>query len=131
MMTGIRPGNLGVVDGRLRSCPQSPNCVCSFDSDQSHGIPPLRFSGSPETAMERLRQVLTAMPRAQIRSDEAGYLHAEFRSLILRFVDDVEFLIDAQAGVIHVRSASRLGYSDLGVNRGRVETIRTAFDVGN
>lgn len=81
--------------------------------------------------MERLRQVLRAMPRVQIRSDRAGYLHAEFRSLILRFVDDVEFLIDVKAGVIHVRSASRLGYSDLGVNRSRVETIRTAFDVGN
>lgn len=129
-MTGIPPGNLGVVKGQLSSCPPSPNCVCSFDTDQEHGIPPLRFSDSPEAAIERLRQVLKAMPRTQIRCDEAGYLHAEFRSLILRFVDDVEFLIDAKAGVIHVRSASRIGYSDLGVNRRRVETIRTAFDVG-
>lgn len=71
------------------------------------------------------------MPRTRIRRDEAAYLHAEFRSLIFRFVDDVEFLLDADAGVIHVRSASRLGYSDLGVNRRRVEAIRQAFSASD
>lgn len=130
-MTSIRPGNLGAVDGRLKSCPESPNCVCSFDTDREHGIPPLTFSDSPEAAMERLRQTVKATPRTRFVVDDAGYLHVEFRSLILRFVDDVEFLIDAESRVIHVRSASRLGYSDLGVNRRRIEAIRKAFAAGS
>lgn len=130
-MTAIQPDNLGVVEGRLRPCPESPNCVCSFDTDREHSIPPLTFSDSPEAAMERLRQTVKAMPRTRLVVDAAGYLHVEFRSLILRFVDDVEFLVDAETRMIHVRSASRLGYSDLGVNRRRIEAIRKAFAAGS
>lgn len=128
IMTNRTPTNLGVREGRLRPCPASPNCVCSFDTDPEHGTAPLRFSDPPEVALQRLRMVIAAMPRAKIRGDDGRYLHAEFRSLILRFVDDVEFLLDAEAGVIHVRSASRLGYSDLGVNRSRVENLRQRFE---
>jgi uncharacterized protein (DUF1499 family) len=129
IVTGISPARLGVVNGRLQPCPESPNCVCSFDSDSEHAVLPLQFADSPDRALQRLRKIVSAMPRARIRVDEPGYLHAEFRSLVLRFVDDVEFLLDSDAGVIHVRSASRLGYSDLGVNRRRVEAIRNEFEV--
>lgn len=128
VVTNLGPKSLGVADGRLRPCPASPNCVCSCDAEPGHGISPLRFTGSADDALQRLRKVLVAMPRTRIRRDEAAYLHVECRSLIFRFVDDVEFLLDADVGVIHVRSASRLGYSDLGVNRRRVEAIRQAFD---
>lgn len=127
VVTNLAPKSLGVANGRLRPCPASPNCVCSCDAEPGHAIPPLRFAGSAEHAFQRLRKVLVAMPRTRIRRDEAAYLHAECRSLVFRFVDDVEFLLDADAGIIHVRSASRLGYSDLGVNRRRVEAIRQAF----
>ncbi len=122
-----KPDNLGVTAGRLAACPATPNCVCSFDSDTVHGIPPLTFDGDPATAWQRLRDVLARQVRCQIITDADGYLHAEFTSLIFRYVDDVEFLLDAPAKVIHFRSASRAGRSDLGVNRTRMEAIRTAF----
>ena len=79
-------------------------------------------------AQARLKQVLLNEPRTRIVKEEGGYLHAEARSFLFRFVDDVEFMFDADQQVIHVRSASRLGYSDLGVNRRRVERIRRAFN---
>lgn len=122
-----RPTNLGVRDGKLAACPASPNCVCSTDSDSDHTIEPLTFSDPPEAAWDRLRQILTAMPRTRIVTDDATYLHAECTSLLFRFVDDLEFLLDPAAQRIHVRSASRAGHSDLGVNRARVEAIRSAF----
>ena len=77
--------------------------------------------------MRRLRAVIEAMPRARVTDADDLALHAEFTSRIFRFVDDVDCVIDPQAHVIAIRSASRLGYSDLGVNRARVEAIRTAF----
>ncbi|MFO0879305.1 MAG: DUF1499 domain-containing protein [Gemmataceae bacterium] len=122
-----RPTNLGPHDGKLASCPTSPNCVCSFDQDPGHAIAPLTFEDSPEAAWARLRAVLLQMPRTGIVTDEDGYLHVECTSLLFRFVDDLEFLLDADAKQIHVRSASRAGHSDLGVNRARVEAIRKAF----
>lgn len=121
------PSNMGPTDGKLALCPTSPNCVCSQDEAADKLIDPLAFDGDAGAAMERLREVVLAMPRTTIVIDDGDYLHAEFRSAIFRFVDDVEFLADADAGVIHVRSASRIGRSDLGVNRKRVEAIRTAF----
>jgi uncharacterized protein (DUF1499 family) len=125
-----RPTNLGRHDGKLAACPASPNCVCSFDQDPGHAIAPLRFEDSPEAAWARLRAVLSQMPRTRIVTEEDGYLHVECTSLIFRFVDDLEFLLDADAKQMHVRSASRAGRSDLGVNRSRVETVRKAFSSG-
>jgi uncharacterized protein (DUF1499 family) len=119
---------VGLVDGRLRACPSSPNCVSSQDPDEDHRIEPLHFEGSAAAARARLLEVVKSMPRTRIVTDEEDYVHAEFRSFLFRFVDDVEFLIDAEAGRIEVRSASRTGYSDLGVNRRRVETLRAAFE---
>jgi uncharacterized protein (DUF1499 family) len=122
-----KPENLGVRNGRLADCPDSPNCVCSQATDAEHRIEPFSFTDSPGEALDRLRQALQALPRTTIATDADGYLHAECRSLIFRFVDDVEFLIDPDARVIHCRSASRVGRSDLGVNRQRIERIRRAF----
>jgi uncharacterized protein (DUF1499 family) len=119
--------NLGVHDGKLAPCPASPNCVSSQSADQEHGIEPLRYAGPPGEVLERLKKAITGMKRARIITEAGGYLHAEFTSAFFRFVDDVEFFVDERASVIHVRSASRLGHSDLGVNRKRIEDIRAAM----
>ena len=123
-----RPANLGIHDGRLAACPASPNCVCSHAQEGQHAIAPLHFTGSAAAAVARLKQVLAGMPRNRVITETETYLHVEFTTLLLRFVDDVEFLVDEPAHLIQFRSASRVGYSDLGVNRGRMETIRQAFE---
>jgi uncharacterized protein (DUF1499 family) len=125
--SGTRPAGLGAQDGKLLPCPSTPNCVSSQATDEAHRIAPLACSGAAADAMARLRAVVKAMPRTAVVTDTGTYLHVEYTSLIFRFVDDVEFLADAAAGVIHVRSASRLGTSDLGVNRKRVEAIRARW----
>jgi uncharacterized protein (DUF1499 family) len=122
-----RPTNLGVHGGRLADCPDTPNCVCSQAGDELHGIEPLRYQGRADRAMARLREVLEDLPRTRVVEASDKYLHAECTSLLFRFVDDVEFLQDETAGVIHCRSASRAGRGDLGVNRRRIEAIRQAF----
>jgi uncharacterized protein (DUF1499 family) len=127
--SGTRPDNLGVKDGKLASCPSSPNCVSSQSptSDSTHFIEPLTYTSSPEAAMQALKSVIQDMERTKIITEEKNYLYAEFTSALMGFVDDVEFYLDESAGVIHVRSASRLGESDLGVNRKRIEEIREKF----
>lgn len=115
---GERPSTLGIDNDQLASCPDSPNCVSSFDQRDSHAIAPL------DGNIAAVRAVLEQMPRAAIVTDDGNYIHAEFTSRLMGFVDDVEFLADPAAGHVHVRSASRLGHSDLGVNRERVESIR-------
>jgi uncharacterized protein (DUF1499 family) len=114
--------------GRLCACPDSPNCVSSQASDPAHRVEPIAFEGEPAAALDRLRRVVVSLPRARIASAGENYLHAEFTSLLFRFVDDVELLVDPVQRLIHVRSASRVGYSDLGANRRRVEAIRRAFE---
>ena len=122
---GERPNNLGVSDNRLSSCPASPNCVSSQAADDGHRIGPLAFSGDPDAAFARLKQVLVHRNDTRIIEDSSGYLRVELRTTL--FVDDGEFLLDRVGRVIHVRSASRLGYSDLGKNRRRIEEIRIDF----
>ena len=124
---GNRPTNLGVKQGQLLACPNTPNCVNSQSTDPKSQIAPLTFSGSLTETIARLKAVIEAQPRAKIMTEDSNYLYAEFTSALMGFVDDVEFYLDEAAGVIHVRSASRLGQSDLGVNRNRVETIRSQF----
>jgi uncharacterized protein (DUF1499 family) len=123
-----RPSNLGVVDGRLTDCPASPNCVSTQAGDADHRMEPILFTGSADDAMQRVKDLVTKMPRTKIVTVEANYLHLEFRSAFFRFVDDVEFLIDTEGKVVHFRSASRVGYSDLGVNRRRMEQIAASLD---
>jgi uncharacterized protein (DUF1499 family) len=127
-LTAKRPVNLGVFEGRLAPCPDSPNCVCTQAADEVHRIEPLTYTGSAAEAMARLQSVLAARPRVRIVTQTENYLHAEFTSRLFRFVDDVEFLLDDEAKAIHFRSASRAGHSDLGVNRRRMEEIRQAFN---
>lgn len=124
---GKRPNDLGVTDGRLKPCPDTPNCVNSQSDTPQHAIPPIPFQGPAAEAGEKIRSALLQQPRTQIVSDDGDYIHAESRSALFRFVDDVEIYIDAEQQVIHIRSASRVGRSDLGVNRQRVESIRKAF----
>lgn len=126
-----RPDTLGITaEGKLPKCPDKPNCVCSqnHDGDEQHDISAISFSGDPNDAFKRLQKAIAAQPRAEIISVNDTYLHAEFTSLIFRFVDDVECLLDSENQAIHIRSASRAGYSDLGANRKRVEAIRAAFE---
>ncbi len=126
--TSRRPDNLGVHNNKLAACPNTPNCVSSQAEDDSHRMAPIPFHDDAEQALARLKTVLAAQPRTTIVSADGDYLHAECVSLIFRFVDDVEFLVDPDAKVIHFRSASRAGRSDLGVNRKRMEEIRKGFE---
>ena len=122
-----KPRNLGAINGLLAPCPNSPNCVSTQNADSQHKIEAIVFDGPPEDAMRKLKAVLAVIPRIKIVTETENYLHAEATSLIFRFRDDVEFVIDQQANVIHFRSASRVGNSDLGANRVRMEKIRKAF----
>lgn len=126
LLAGKRPDEVGT--GTLAPCPARPNCVSSHATLSQHAIAPLRPGGDPAAAMARLETVVRAQPGARVVAAGPRYLHAEFVSPVLGFVDDVEFVPDPAAGVIHVRSASRLGYGDFGANRARVEAIRAAFD---
>ena len=131
MMLGCsayRPLNLGISDGKLSPCPNSPNCVSSQSSDRRQFIEPVRYEGTEQKAMERLIEVIQGMKRCRIITMEDHYIRAEFTSAFFRFVDDVEFYFDSEAKVIHMRSASRIGYSDFGVNRQRMEKFRTLFN---
>ncbi|GAP63413.1 hypothetical protein ARMA_1836 [Ardenticatena maritima] len=120
----------GVRNGQLAPCPETPNCVSSQadPSDRLHFIEPIRYEGDQQAAHERLLRVIQSMPRVTIIENRPDYIYAEFRTQWMRFVDDVEFYFDDDAKVIHVRSASRVGRGDMGVNRTRVETIRRAFE---
>lgn len=127
-LAGKRPTTLGVKDGKLSPCPDSPNCVISQgEADAEHAIAPLAYSGDPAQAMALLEAVVNAMPRTEIIEKTDRYLYAEFTSKLMGFVDDVEFYLDPAAPEIQVRSASRLGKSDLGANRQRIEAIRQAL----
>ena len=123
---GERPKNLGVRDGVLAPCPSSPNCVSSFAAEERHRIAPLAFTGDADAAFLRLKQVLGRRGDAAVIEEREGYLRVELRTRL--FVDDAEFLLDRARQVVQVRSASRLGYSDLGKNRRRMEEIRAQFD---
>jgi uncharacterized protein (DUF1499 family) len=126
MFSGKRPDNLGARNGRLAACKRSPNCVSSQAdrADAEHYIAPIAFKGTTVEAMAAAKRAIEAMERATIMREERGYLYAELRSKLLGFVDDLELLYDEKAGVFHVRSASRLGRRDFGVNRARVEKLR-------
>jgi len=120
-LAGSRPDDLGPREGRLKACPSSPNCVHSDDTGSAH-VEPFVLVEPGQAAFARAREVLADMPRTRIVAEEPGYLHAECRTALLGFVDDLELLL--QGDRIAVRSASRLGSSDLGANRKRVEALR-------
>lgn len=122
--SGKRPDHLGKSDARLAPCPGTPNCVSSDSPDTSHHVPPLILNQSPDTVWTDLVDVVSGLPRTRIVSQSENYLHAECSSAVFGFVDDLEFDLREADGLIAVRSAARLGQSDLGVNRRRVEKIR-------
>ena len=122
----LRASAAGAGDAGLPPCPSSPNCVSSHDPDPARRVDPIPFRGTTKEAREAIETVVPSFPRATIVASSGNLVRAEFRSR-LGFVDDVEFRIDEAAGVIHVRSASRTGYWDFGVNRRRVEAVRVAF----
>ena len=118
---------IGLVDGRLQPCPSSPNCVCSQDSDGEHRIEPIPYLGEASAALARMKSIILAEPRTRVIEEKPNYLHAVFTSRVFRFQDDVEILVDDTAKILQVRSASRVGHSDLGVNRKRVERLGELF----
>lgn len=123
------PPQLGTEGGTLRPCPESPNCVETGAEDPEHAADPLPLGSlSPDAALDRITEIVTALPRARVTGRRDPYLAAEFRSRVFGFIDDVEFLVDRDAGLVHFRSASRLGHSDLGANRARMHEIRRCWD---
>jgi uncharacterized protein (DUF1499 family) len=125
---GTPPQDLGIHEGQLKSCPNSPNCVNSQGptNDTEHTIAPLSYATSHKQAHDILVALLQDWPRVTIIDQRDDYIRCEFASAVMGFVDDVEFYFSAP-GRIDVRSASRLGHSDLGVNRKRIEAIRQQF----
>ena len=125
IFSGAPPAGLGVIDGRLAPVPTDRrNAVSSLADSAYHRIAPLAADPDPQAAFGRLEALLRDTPEARVIERGPGYLHAEFRTPLMRFVDDVEFLLDEPARVIHVRSASRIGREDFGTNRKRIERLR-------
>ncbi len=116
----------GLVDGRLRSCPDTPNCVNSEEEGKPSYVEPLLFKTSPGNSWKIVKDAIQDMG-GKIELENAGYLHATFMTAVFRFVDDVELRMDEKNAVIHVRSASRVGKSDMGLNRKRVDYLRAQF----
>ena len=136
-LAGQAPPDLGVHQGRLKPPSQTPNSVSSQaalypDNPQRAyaDVAPLHYTGDGKAAMARLAGIVSRMPRTTVVTSEPGYLYAQCRTPLLGFTDDLEFYLDEPAGVIQVRSASRLGKGDLGVNRKRVEALRQQFEQG-
>jgi uncharacterized protein (DUF1499 family) len=126
LFAGERPAHVG--QGTLAPCPATPNCVSSAASRAENAIAPIAFRGDPAAAMQRLAEAAKSLPGAKVIVAQPTYLHVEVASRVMGFVDDLEAVPDAAAGVIQVRSASRVGRSDFGVNRERVEALRAAMD---
>ena len=129
--TGTRPADIGVNNNRLTPCPESPNCVSSFEDnkDETHYIKAYAINNATQEATWNLLQsIIKKNDSAEIINADKSYIYAEFTSGVMRFVDDTEFLLDTENKLIHLRSASRLGYRDFGVNRERIEAIRVALE---
>jgi uncharacterized protein (DUF1499 family) len=118
---------LGVESGSLSPCPASPNCVVSQNGDAKHAIAPITYSVSLEKARDTLLKVLSVVPRTEVIEQTDNYIHAISKSRIFKFIDDVEFYFPENKSIIHIRSAARVGDSDFGVNRNRLEQIRLAL----
>ena len=122
---------LGVISDQLTPCPSKPNCVSSQATDKENYIQPIDFTGTPQDAQVRLIKILNALERTNIIVVQENYIRVEFRSKLFQFIDDVEFYFPAtntEHIIINFRSASRIGYSDLGANQKRMEQIRDIFN---
>jgi len=130
VLLSATPAEAGSTDrpDKFSSCPDSPNCVSSQSTDKARFIEPLHYIGSLADARQKLIDILESTKRVRLAKVEMDYIHAEFRSLIFRFVDDVIFFFPPDKTIIHVKSASRKGYYDFGANRRRVERLRAEFE---
>ena len=117
-----------IKNNYIEPCPKTPNCVSSIDTSRGHFIQPLEFSGSARDMQHKLLQIINQFKGARVVTFEKNFIEAEFNSAVFRFVDDVRFYLDDRNKIVHVRSASRVGFSDLGVNRRRIEKIRKQLD---
>jgi uncharacterized protein (DUF1499 family) len=129
--SGTMP-KLGIHNGQFMPCPDKPNCVNSQATNKEHFIQPLQFIGTSQDAQKRLLQILKSLDRTKIIVTQDNYIQVEFTSKFFRFTDDVEFYFPAtktEQITIYFRSASRIGHSDLGANRKRIEQIRNKFKV--
>lgn len=131
LLTGKVPDGLGVSEGRLKGLSKTPNCVSSQaglypDHPQKEyaSIKPLKFAGDGDHAMDKLAESLSKTERSVIVKREPGYIYAQTTTALLKFTDDLELWLDKPNGVIQVRSSSRLGQKDFGVNRARIEALR-------
>lgn len=122
------PDNLGMKDGRFAPCPETDNCVSSQATDAEHTITPIKAHGGEDKVMVDLTNSIESMFGGKVVAVDGPYLHAEFTSRVMRFVDDLECYYNKDAGIIEVRSASRVGYADFKANRDRVEELRTIFE---
>ncbi|MFW9877420.1 MAG: DUF1499 domain-containing protein [Candidatus Thorarchaeota archaeon] len=122
---------IGITDGKFHPCPKSPNCVSTQSTDAKHKMDPLSYTTSLEEVKAKILKIINSLKRSRIITETNNYIHVEFRTLVFRFVDDVEFYFDDSEKIIHFRSAARLGYSDLGVNRKRMENITKLFLSGS
>ena len=118
---------IGIVNGKLHPCPKSPNCVSTQAIDEKQKMEPMNYSGDLKDAKAKIIDIINSLKRSKIITNEENYIHIEFRTATFRFVDDVEFLFDDKEKVIHFRSRARMGYSDMGVNRKRMEEITKLF----
>lgn len=123
--SGKRPTNLGIINARLAPCPDTPNCVSSDSTDDEHKIPAFELQTPTNDDWLSVREFIYSLPRTLIITETANYLHAECTSAIMGYVDDLELHLRDEENIIAVRSASRLGSSDFGVNRRRIESIRS------
>ncbi len=120
---------IGVIDGKFQECPQTPNCVSTQSKGKRHGIDPINYEGSREEAKDKILKIINSLKRTTIVSITENYIHAEFKTGLFKFIDDVEFYIPEDDKIIHFRSASRVGKSDLGTNRRRMEKIRQLYNI--
>ena len=120
--------SIGIVDGKFYPCPNTPNCVSTQAIDSKHKINPIQYSESLSEAIDKIITIINSLKRSRVITNKENYIHAEFRTATFKFVDDVEFLFDDREKIIHFRSRARSGYSDMGVNRKRMEKIRNMFE---
>ena len=119
--------SLGVQNGKLTPCPSSPNCVSTQSDDSSKKMESLPFEEDLNKTKQKVKTILESYPRTEIQKEDDHYIHATFKTKLFRFTDDVEFYFDEEEQVVHFRSASRVGYSDLGKNRSRMEEIQKLY----
>ncbi len=118
---------IGITDGKLAPCPKSPNCVSTQVSDKRHKIKPLKYNTTLKEAKSKILDIIKSLKRTRIINETDNYIHAEFRTRTFKFIDDIEFYFDDTENIIHFRSASRVGWTDMGVNRRRMEKIRKLY----